>query len=502
MATNQIKYGAIISYVALFVNVLIGLIYTPWVISTIGKADYGLYTLAMSIIGLLAFDFGLGNATTKFITQYLAEGRQDKVDNLLGLIFKLYLGVDVVIFLILIGMYFNLPNIYTGLTNDEVIRLSNVFFIAAGYCVLSFPFIPLSGILTSYEKFVQLKTCDLVHRLLIVATMSVCLLMGYGLYALVLVNSFAGIITILMKLAVVKRSTQAKVNIAFWSKAELKTIFYFVFWVTISSLAQRLIFNISPSILGRYADSQAIAVLGVAITLESYTFMFANALNGMFLPRVSRLMGNSDSSSEILGLMTKIGRIQIFIIGFICIWLISFGEHFIKTWVGNEYSLVYYCALLIILPSFLQLPQEIGLTYIVATNKVKLQSCIYCIMGLINVVISIPFTIYMGVVGMCLSIFIAYMIRTIGLDIIFQRVLKLDMSLFFRDSFLSLFPPLLLSLLLCMLINYLIPSEGWYMIIIKSVIALCIYSIIIYFMGMNEYEKNLFFYPIIKIIKR
>ena len=49
MATNQIKVGAIISYIALFVNVLIGLLYTPWLINTIGKSDYGLYTLAVSL---------------------------------------------------------------------------------------------------------------------------------------------------------------------------------------------------------------------------------------------------------------------------------------------------------------------------------------------------------------------------------------------------------------------------------------------------------------------
>ena len=106
MNVNQIKLGAIISYLALFTNVIIGLVYTPWLIKTIGKSDYGLYTLAMSIIGLVAFDFGLGNATTKFITQYLAEGRQDKVDNLLGLVYKLYLLVDVVIFIIQLPGYF------------------------------------------------------------------------------------------------------------------------------------------------------------------------------------------------------------------------------------------------------------------------------------------------------------------------------------------------------------------------------------------------------------
>ena len=83
---NQIKRGAILSYFNLGLNVLIGLVYTPWMIKTIGQADYGLYTLAMSIIGLLAFDFGLGNATTKFICEYLAQNRQDKVDALLGLV--------------------------------------------------------------------------------------------------------------------------------------------------------------------------------------------------------------------------------------------------------------------------------------------------------------------------------------------------------------------------------------------------------------------------------
>ena len=136
MATNQIKVGAIISYIALFVNVLIGLLYTPWLINTIGKSDYGLYTLAMSIIGLLAFDFGLGHATTKFVSQYLAEGRQDKVDNLLGLIYKLYLWVDVVLIIVLGVMYFFLPQIYTGLTPNEMERFSKVFLIFLLSCFL------------------------------------------------------------------------------------------------------------------------------------------------------------------------------------------------------------------------------------------------------------------------------------------------------------------------------------------------------------------------------
>ena len=501
MATNQIKVGAIISYIALFVNVLIGLLYTPWLINTIGKSDYGLYTLAMSIIGLLAFDFGLGHATTKFVSQYLAEGRQDKVDNLLGLIYKLYLWVDVVLIIVLGVMYFFLPQIYTGLTPNEMERFSKVFLMAALFCVISFPFIPLNGILTSYEKFIQLKTCDLIHKLFIVVTMSVCLLLGQGLYALVLVNSIAGILVIGLKLWVVKRDTPLSVNLKFKDNGILKTIGKFILWVTVAALMQRLIFNIAPSILGILSDSTAIAILGIVITLEGYVYLFANAINGMFLPRVSRLLKDNDNDA-ILELMTRVGRLQIYVIGFICVCLISLGKHFVSVWIGDGYELVYPCLLLVVIPSFFHLPQEIGHTCVIAANKVKKQAIVYLVMGFANVILSIPLTMQFGVIGMCASIFVAYLIRTIGLDIIFYKDLHINIAKFFRNSFLKMLIPLLLSCIIGISINILLPIGGWLGLTVKGVCVFASFAFVMWITCMNKYEKDLVITPIRKMIKK
>lgn len=501
MATNQIKVGAIISYIALFVNVLIGLLYTPWLINTIGKSDYGLYTLAMSIIGLLAFDFGLGHATTKFVSQYLAEGRQDKVDNLLGLIYKLYLWVDVVLIIVLGVMYFFLPQIYTGLTPNEMERFSKVFLMAALFCVISFPFIPLNGILTSYEKFIQLKTCDLIHKLFIVVTMSVCLLLGHGLYALVLVNSIAGILVIGLKLWVVKKDTPLSVNLKFKDNGILKTIGKFILWVTVAALMQRLIFNIAPSILGILSDSTAIAILGIVITLEGYVYLFANAINGMFLPRVSRLLKDNDNDA-ILELMTRVGRLQIYVIGFICVCLISLGKHFVSVWIGDGYELVYPCLLLVVIPSFFHLPQEIGHTCVIAANKVKKQAIVYLVMGFANVILSIPLTMQFGVIGMCASIFVAYLIRTIGLDIIFYKDLHINIAKFFRNSFLKMLIPLLLSCIIGILINKFLPIGGWLGLTVKGVCVFASFAFVMWITCMNKYEKDLVITPIRKMIKK
>ena len=85
-SNKQIKYGAIISYIGIVVNILTGLLYTPWLIRTIGKDDYGLYTLSLSIISLFVFDFGLSAAVQRFVAKYLAVNNEQKVNDCLGLV--------------------------------------------------------------------------------------------------------------------------------------------------------------------------------------------------------------------------------------------------------------------------------------------------------------------------------------------------------------------------------------------------------------------------------
>lgn len=198
----------------------------------------------------------------------------------------------------------------------------------------------------------------------------------------------------------------------------MKSVLGFSIWVTIIQLAQRCIFNIAPSILAAFASSSAITVLGIAICLEGYSYTFANAINGMFLPRVSRMIASNDRS-EILNLMIRIGRIQIYIIGLICVGFICLGEEFIHLWLEMDLKQVYICSLLIILPSFVQLPQEIGNTTIVAEGKVKLQAYAFVLMAVVNLLLAYPLTKNFGVVGLCVSIMVAYLVRTIVMDIVF-----------------------------------------------------------------------------------
>lgn len=494
---NQIKTGAVISYTALFLNVVTGLLFTPWVINTIGQDNYGLYTLAMSVISLFVFDFGLGSAITRFVSKFLSENRQDLVNKLLGLVFKLYLIGDIVILTALTVIFFFLPSIYQGLTASEMGDFKVVYLIAALFCVISFPFIPLNGIITSYEKFIQLKSCDLIHKLLVVVLMTVCLLSGGGLFSLVIVNSIAGIFIILLKLLILGKTRFGAIIWRFWDKAMLQAVFGFSIWVTVIQLAQRCIFNLAPSILAAYTNAASVSILGIAICLEGYTFSFASAVNGMFLPRVSRMIAN-DNREEILNLMIRVGRVQIYIIGLICVGFICTGREFVQAWLGDGFADVYPCALLIILPSFLQLPQEIGSTTIIAEGKVKHQAYAFLVMAAVNIILAFPLTKKYGIYGLCFSIMVAYLVRTFLLDVIIYKELRLNIFRFFRESYLKILPSIIISIVISWLITSFISYEGWIGFVLKAFACAIVYALCIFLMPMNNYEKELVLAPLKK----
>lgn len=180
MKVNQYKAGAVLSYGAVAFNTVAGLIYTPWMISCIGADDYGLYTLALSVVNFFLLDFGLGDSVSRFLSKYYAEGKEDAVGMFLGIVYKTYIAITCLIAVALVVVFFNIDGLYSGLTPEQMPVFKTLFVIVAFYSIFSFPFAPLNGILTANERFVALNACNLIQKVLTVLLIVVTLLMGWG----------------------------------------------------------------------------------------------------------------------------------------------------------------------------------------------------------------------------------------------------------------------------------------------------------------------------------
>ena len=67
---NQIRIGAILSYISILLTFAVGLIYTPLLIRGLGQSDYGLYSLILAVSSYLSLlDLGVGNAIVRYIAR-------------------------------------------------------------------------------------------------------------------------------------------------------------------------------------------------------------------------------------------------------------------------------------------------------------------------------------------------------------------------------------------------------------------------------------------------
>lgn len=492
-SSKQIKIGGVISYLTIGFTIVSGLLYTPWMISVIGQSNFGLFTLTTSLITMVTIDLGLSQSVTRFVSKYRAEKDSESIRKFLGIVYKLFILLAFVFLLSLLLVYFNVDRIYRELTQNEIEKVKVLLSIAGLYAVFSFPFHPLDGIIVSGEWFIFQKTTDLINRVLNVTFMVVALLLGYGLYALVVVNAFCGIIVICLKLNFLRRKDPQSIAWKFFDKKLTKDIFLFSMWVMVVSIAQRLILNITPSILGMTSGSREIAIFSAGKAIEGYIWTFSTVFGGMFIPRISKLVYSDNANpGAIQELMIKVGRIQFLLLaGIVSIFIVA-GKDFFLNWLGYDFEKSYLITVLLISSSLITTPQQIASSTLIVTNQVKYNALSKSIIALISVILSYIMSLKYGSTGSGIAIFIGNLIGgALVMNIIYAKVLKIDVWDFFKKCQLSMSIPFFLVLMIGIFLNHFFIEISWLTLLIKVSVLLFIYIFSSYLFSMNKYEKGL-----------
>lgn len=497
ISSRQIKYGSLISYTLIIINIALGLFYTPWILREVGSSNYGLYIIATSLISLFLLDFGMSAAITRFLSKYRAENNQEKIDSFTGLAIKLYIGLCFIVALISIIVYINIESIYGNLTDDEISTFKIVFIISSVFIISCFPVNICNGILNSYEQYICLKASDVLNRIGTVIVTIIVLSLHGGIYSLILINGLFNLLTFALKVILVWKLTPVRIKFNSSLKLGYKEIISFSLWSTIQSLAQKMIYNIMPSLLAMVTNTLQITMFGFASTIEGYVYTITQAINGLFLPRISRIVVNEEDASKTLPLMIKVGRINQSVISLLTIGLIVLGKEFVHVWLGDDFPNLYYCIILICFPYFFSASQQIANSSIIAMNKIKYSALIHLISGLLNLGVSFIIGIKWGVVGVCFVISFISIIRIIAINIVYVKVLKINIKLFFVQCHIKMMPAIILCFVVSLYGIKLLPpcergGKGWILFFIKASLLGIIYVISMWLIGWNKEEKNMF----------
>ena len=193
---------------------------------------------------------------------------------------------------------------------------------------------------------------------------------------------------------------------------------------------------------------------------------------------------------EFSGLFTKVGRVQFLVLALICSGFIVFGKAFIQLWAGNGYRNSYYVCLLLMLPSTILYVQTLGIEIQRSMDKHQFRSIFYFGMAICNLFLSIIFCRMWGEIGSALGTSIALILADgVAMNLFYYKVLKIDVLSFWRSlikMLLGLLPPVVFGIVYSLLFL----KDTWASLGIGVIVYSGIYVVGMYFMIMNEFEKN------------
>lgn len=486
---RQVVIGAILSYSSIAFNIIAGILYTPWMIHTLGNDQYALYTLAISVINLFLLDFGIGSAVSKFLSNYYARGQAEEANRFMGIVYKVFTAIAVAIALCLLMVFPFIDRIYVKLTFGELQIFKRLFVMVGLFSVVAFPFTTFNGVLMANERFISVKACNLGQKVLNVAMIVCVLLAGMGVYTLVLVNAVSNAIFIVIKAICIRRQTCFKADFSCWDKGMAKSLFGYSAWVTVGNIAGRFIFNIMPTLIAAFIGSVEVTLFSLAMALEGYVFTFTDAINGMFLPKISRILVGEQPEKELPLLMSRVGRFHIGTIGLIYLGFVCVGQEFIGLWMGSGYEKVYICALLLIFPSLIDTPQQVARTALLAKDIVKQQAMIYVGMAVTNVILSVVLIPALGVTGAAISICAAYLVRTTAFNVLYRKFLPIDLGEYFKSAYGRWLVAAVVTTGAGLWIRAL-SVGGWIGLGVKAVLIGCVYTVAYGFVCVRKEERQ------------
>ena len=482
------------SYFSIFFTLITGLLYTPWLIRELGQSDYAVYSIVVSLMAYVTVDFGLGAVVSRFIAKYLATGEKDKIKGFIGIILKVYVIITSVATVILFLLYFFLEKIYLGLTPEEIDKLKVVYVIMATMTVFAIPALPLNGIYTAFRRVYNNKIFDLLSKLLIIVFVCISLFSGKGLYAVVLVNAIVTVSVNIFKLVFIKKAENLEIDIKHKDSSVVKNVLSFSGWLTVAMIADKFFFTVEPSLLAAFSNSTEVAIFAVAAQIEGYVLLFAEALHGVFLPKVAVLNVEENSNKKLSDLMISVGKLQLFVVAAMISVIATQGKEFISLWFGAEYAYSYYSVLIILCPCIIHMTQGIGMEVLYVKNKVKYKALAYGVGATINVLLSIFLIPRYGSIGAAVSIAVGFLCgHEIIMNFVYAKRLGLNVLEFFKNCHLKMVLPMALSILVGGVCARLLPSGSLIWLLVKCGICVLFYLIFTFFFFINKNEKSQLF---------
>lgn len=425
----SLKINAISNWATLGVNIVIGFLLTPFIISHLGKNGYGIWTLIGSFIGYYGLlNLGVGSAVMRYVARYAGQGDEKALNETVStaiLMFCCTGALTIVISFFIAGPLARFFNVKPEHFND----FRYVVWIIGLATGFGFPGSVFGVVVRAHERFIVANFASIATTLVRVCLVVYLLLSGMGLLGV----AFATLGTQLFAFAAnyfLCRYFTSWVHVRFAS-AKLRVLRMFIVYggiTVVISIADIMRLNLDRCVIGKMVGLTDVGVYSVAALIIRYMTQLVTSGMGVLVPRFAALDGVKEHTKLQSLFLRSLSLSAILAFGSSMLAII-FGGRFITWWVGKEFDGAIPVLMIIAIAYAFALSQNpsIGLMY--ALKKHHYYAIATIIEAVANVVLSILLAPKYGIIGVALGtaipmlivkVFVmpVYMSRIVGINIL------------------------------------------------------------------------------------
>ena len=488
---NRVAINTIILYAQRLTTAALAFVITPIILNALGVEDYGIYTLTMGFVGMLAFvNWSLSSATQRYIAFALGAGDVNRLKKIFATSAYIHFAYGVLIFLIMVFFGGFIVDTWLKIPPERVAITKIVIRFISAIIFFNIIKVPLIGVFRAHENFLFLAFIGIAESIMKLIIAVALLHMNYDrLFVYSLLLCISSILLYAVNLLNGKwRYTEVNFSLKMFDRELAREMLNFMSWSLLGALAVLSRNQAVSVILNIFFGVVKNAAYGIAMQVNFAVGILGQGIIGSMSPKIVKSAGSGDIE-KMTYLMRTMSKFAVLSISLVAIPFCFEAPIILRLWlkiVPEEtviYSrLVVSFALLTGLSAGIQNVFE-------AIGKVKLYNIWVSLILILNIPISyvlfkLGFPSYsIIVVGMSLEI-VSFGVRLLLL----KKYVKYSILSFMNDVVLKIFIPISLIGGIIILIKMASYQERLELLL-AMLTTLFIFPLIVYAVSFDKRQK-------------
>jgi O-antigen/teichoic acid export membrane protein len=487
-------------YLALGVEMVIGVLMLPFNVAHLGQAAYGLWVLVASITMYFSiFDLGYGVAQVKFAAQYRARKDSRGLNEIISTLFFFFTLIGLAVLVVGTLVAFNLEKFF-NVTPEQIATGRQVLLIITAYVAMGFPFSVFGGVVNGFQRHFLNGYVSIGASILVAIVNLAVLLAGYGLVELVAATTAVRMLAYLgYRLNAYRAYPALKIRAGYIRITRLREVTGFSAFILVIDLANKLNYSTDTLVIGAFMSTAAIAIWSVAQRLITTTQVMTMQLNGSLFPIVVDIatLGEADKLRQVFAQATKISFAMVIPVA---MGLVLLAEPLVSAWVGPSFAgsvpIIYILAAAVII----RVGNCTATTVLKGAGHHRLLAVANISMAVANLALSIVLVRRFGLIGVAVGTLIP--LAVVSIFVLFPAACRrVDLSLtkaMTQAVWPALWPVVPMALLLALTRN--LVGANLSLILAQAVGAGTVYALVFLWLAIGREERMWYFDKIKRIL--